>query len=1019
MIQKKKAEDKRADKATVAISDVANLGIETFSPLDTETCFADGYMSCTAIDYEITDNRIEKAHFATENVSWCLDSGCTTHASPIRSDFTNIQPMQRRIQGVGGAHIDAIGVGTIHLCCGKGRHLTLKDALYVPTSTLRLISIGRLDDDGLQSTFNNGRCVVRTHAGKVMAEGSRIRKDLYYLSGKPEPRIDTAFITRAAPDLETWHKRLGHINFASIIQMAKSGMALGMPVDLSSLPPLCEHCVVGKQTKTPVPKTRRGERAQQKLAKVFSDITGPEDVGSTLGEKYILNFIDDYTSMSWIFPLKRKSDAADVLQQWIPMVEKESGQCVKIFRTDNGGEYTSEDFERYLQREGIRHETTAPYTSAENGKAERCHRTIMNCACAIRSDSNLPPSLWTESVKAAAYLKNRTPTRTLKEKTPYEMWYGMKPDLYHLRELGCGAWVHIPGDNPKIYNRSVECILVGYSETSKAYRCLERATGKIHISQNVVFAESQDCCPRNLHPGIVINTSDEDKPITISEVPTPMLQEPLAVSEAPTPTLPDPLAADPVIIRRSTRIPKLSAAGAALKNVSYESLLDKAKREIHERAERTRLLRGGGISARINENPDEHEDTVGVLVAMTEEEWNKPCGDLIEVSEEEWCNAGLDSDPRTYREAMARDDKPLWEASMKEELDSTTSHGVWELVPCSQVPVDKRVIPSKWVFLIKRDESGIPKRHKSRIVAKGFAQRPGIDYTDTYAPVARMESVRMVLHIGAAMDWDIHQMDIKTAFLHGKLEEEVYMEQPEGCAEKGKENWVCRLKKTLYGLVQSPRMWNTRLNKVMVEIGYQRNSADHCVYVRTSKNGTSIVTIHVDDLCIASSTPEEMKQLKTDLGKFFDLVDLGEVRFLLGIAIKRDRATKTIALSQTSYIETITKRFQLTDSNPEYTPLDSSVTLSKQMCPKTDEEKEKLKRIPYLTAVGSLMYAAMGTRPDIAFAVTHLSQFNANPGNAHWTQAQQVIKYLYTTRHMSLVLGGEGIHLSGWGGCSD
>ena len=160
--------------------------------------------------------------------------------------------------------------------------------------------------------------------------------------------------------------------------------------------------------------------------------------------------------MAWVYPLKRKSDAYVIFRQWKPLVENETGECSMLFRTDNGGEYTSDAFVEYLQNEGIHHQTTTPHTSAENGKSECLHRTIMNHACAIQCDSNLPPNMWREAMKAASHLKNRTPTRTLEDKTPFEMWYGERPDVSHLRKLGCKVWVHIPSDNPKIYNRSVE-----------------------------------------------------------------------------------------------------------------------------------------------------------------------------------------------------------------------------------------------------------------------------------------------------------------------------------------------------------------------------------------------------------------------------------------------------------------------------------------------------------------------------------------------------------------------------------
>ena len=245
-----------------------------------------------------------------------------------------------------------------------------------------------------------------------------------------------------------------------------------------------------------------------------------------------------------------------------------------------------------------------------------------------------------------------------------------------------------------------------------------------------------------------------------------------------------------------------------------------------------------------------------------------------------------DDDPRSYKEAMARADAPLWKTSIGDELQSLKDHNVWTLIPRSQVPPGRKIIPSKIHFATKRDFENVITRHKSRFVAKGFAQIPGIDFTKTYAPVARLESMRAILHIGAAMNWDIHQMDIKTAFLHGDLKEAIYMEQPEGGKEEGKEDWVCLMHKSLYGLMQGARNWNEKLNNIMVkELGFQRLAVDHCVYTRTTVDGVSILAVHVDDMCATASTTQEMSRLKADLARFFDLVDLGEVKWLLGIGI--------------------------------------------------------------------------------------------------------------------------------------
>jgi Integrase core domain len=212
-----------------------------------------------------------------------------------------------------------------------------------------------------------------------------------------------------------------------------------------------------------------------------------------------MNIVDDYSSCPWGFALKRKSDATQVFQDWKLQVEWESGKKLGIVCTDGGGEYSSSEYKAILRREGVMHQTSAPYTSAQNGRSECLHWTIMGRARAMRSDAKLLPNLWAECAMAAFYLAQRTPTHTLQGMTPYEAFYGKKPWMSHLREYGCQDFVLIQSKvNPKIYPHSEECVLVGYSTDSKAYQCWNRKTQHIVTSYNVNFIESQDSIPQPL-----------------------------------------------------------------------------------------------------------------------------------------------------------------------------------------------------------------------------------------------------------------------------------------------------------------------------------------------------------------------------------------------------------------------------------------------------------------------------------------------------------------------------------------
>jgi Reverse transcriptase (RNA-dependent DNA polymerase) len=264
-----------------------------------------------------------------------------------------------------------------------------------------------------------------------------------------------------------------------------------------------------------------------------------------------------------------------------------------------------------------------------------------------------------------------------------------------------------------------------------------------------------------------------------------------------------------------------------------------------------------------------------------------------------------------------------------------------------------------------------------------------------------MESLRLLAHIGASLYWDMQQWDIKTAYLHGVLDEPCYMSQPKGFEEPGKEDWVWKLKKGLYGMKQGGRTWYQTMHKAMIEWGFTRLNTEHCVYHRTGPTGTVITAIHVDDFTSIASSKEENERFKAQICKKWDISDLGDIHFVVGIAAERDRKQRTVKLSQTALIYRVVSQFGLASAYPSKTPLPPNVRLSKADSPKTDDEKAAVSHLPFRQLVGSLMYIAIGTRPDIAHAVQQLSQFNDCFGRTHWEHAKHVVRYLKGTRTYS------------------
>ncbi|KAK9020300.1 hypothetical protein V6N11_054789 [Hibiscus sabdariffa] len=335
-----------------------------------------------------------------------------------------------------------------------------------------------------------------------------------------------------------------------------------------------------------------------------------------------------------------------------------------------------------------------------------------------------------------------------------------------------------------------------------------------------------------------------------------------------------------------------------------------------------------GISQAVEENPtdletqplrrstrERHEpERYGFLVTTQ--------GDVILVDQDE---------PKTYQEAVASPDSEKWLEAMRSEMDSMSENQVWTLV---EPPEGIKPIGCKWVFKKKTDMDGNVQTYKGRLVAKGFRQIHGVDYDETFSPVAMIKSIRILLVVAAFHDYEIWQMDVKTAFLNGKLEEDVYVTQPEGFVTPENAGKVCKLQRSIYGLKQASRSWNLRFNEAIQEFGFIRNEDEPCVYKKFSRSIISFL--------------------------------------ILG-----------------------------------FLPMRHGISLSKEMCPSTPQEREQMSQIPYASAIGSIMYAMICTRPDLSYALSITSRYQANPGEGHWTVVKNILKYLGRTKDVFLVYGGE------------
>jgi histone deacetylase 1/2 len=281
-----------------------------------------------------------------------------------------------------------------------------------------------------------------------------------------------------------------------------------------------------------------------------------------------------------------------------------------------------------------------------------------------------------------------------------------------------------------------------------------------------------------------------------------------------------------------------------------------------------------------------------------------------------WCNTCVTGEPETLQKAL-QDSR--WKEAMQKEYDALLENKTWSLVPPSK---GKNIIDSKWVFKIKRRSDGSIERYKGRLVAKGYKQRHGIDYEDTFSLVVKIATVRLVLSIAMARGWSLTQLDVQNAFLHGVLEEEVYMRQPPGFEDKSRPHFVCKLNKAIYGLKQAPRAWYSRLSTKLLDLGFRMSKSDTSLFISSKKGATIFMLIYVDDIIVTGSSQEAIVALLCDLKQDFALKDLTDLHYFLGIEVRKDM--EGIILSQEKYARDVLARVGMLKCKPSGTPLSVS-----------------------------------------------------------------------------------------------
>ncbi|GMF21560.1 unnamed protein product [Phytophthora fragariaefolia] len=774
--------------------------------------------------------------------------------------------------------------------------------------------------------------------GAYYIQARTLRERQIYCSAvmaKPTRPLRVLGYTHIKAAFMEWHVKLGHLNRDKLIEVMSGNLIPGLPsfrrVALTKLPFFCHTCTEMKMRRISY-RNMVGTRDTQPISTIHMDTNGPMKtlgVYGTVGSiRYFLSIIDDQTSWRWTYVLRKKTEVHTKVKELFAQLEREGKFTIRRIRSDGGTEFVNMALKTFCTQNGITFQTSNAYSPGENGAADRDHQTKMGkVRCALR-DAEMAAKWWPEALKYMTYVQNCTPMSRLKNRTPYELVKGVHPDVKTLQVRGCVCFAYVPEavrKDKKLSARAIKCRFLGISEDTKGYRLLDIYYNTFILARSVTF-DTENCSS-------IITRS-------FGKVPEKLTTEELQEIES----LRLPLSTD-MNDPQATQInpDRITGTVGATRKKGQLPVAVGAKRRCKQDIAATVISR----PQRIRKTPVRYSDYKCYQTHI----------DNAIAVDAKVNRIGV---PKSIRDALTGAHRKQWRQALDLEYQSLLENGTWKL---TRLPYGHKALPCHWVLAIKYNADGSVERFKARLVAQGNHQEYGVNCDDVYAPVARFESLRLVLAIGTILDCHIHQMDVSTAFLNGSMEGEHMV------------------------------------------LGFVRCNKEYCIYVQNVGESWIIVVVYVDDLTIMSKDIRLINQLKRDLSARFKMKDLGEIHYILKMEVRRNRKDKTMTISQHKYIKELLNKFDMEKCVPVSSPQIRGIELQAE----TDMSAQQIaaQKFDYRGLVGSLQYLVRSTRPDIANAVRELSKFLSCYNKTHWEAARRVLKYLKGTSTYGLLLDGK------------
>jgi Reverse transcriptase (RNA-dependent DNA polymerase) len=926
---------------------------------------------------------------------WVWDSGTSRHITPYCSSLSNVRKLEEPVlvETGGGEIHKGVAVGTLHLvisCDGTSRTITFNDVLHVPTFRHQLLSMRRMwrPKEGFTIEYSQGSNLSLVYKGQRIAQAVW-DSGVPVMVGTPAPTKSTATVGSYGPTgavglgqgqglspegpkgvqalvgmvptaAQTLHESMGHPSHRVLAEAISQGLITGTdvkPKDVLNLPQ-CGPCIEGKQRRTAFPESSR--KGTHKLGELIHfDYCGPLRTIAVGGYDGFILGTDDYSRIAVVVLMKGKGseDCLKAVNSVVARVRRQGDLWTHplTVRFDRGREMVNNRFKAECSANGVNLETSTAHTSQQNGVAERMNGVLMEKVRVQLRASGLPFNQWGDVLVAAAMQHNRLPcSANPGNMTPWERFTGKKPDVSYFHPIGQEGYVlklprNAPGGPGKLGPVSEKGVLVGYSLQSKAWR-FKLGSGRIVESRDVKW-----------------------------------LREPAAMATA---------AAD----MESVGAAEPPDLGGDADSSAGEEEKEEPPVDPHE--EGGEQPHGDLPDSEDGELPDggqqEQQEPAPPEPRRGARERRAPERLIASYSAQLAKDVFL---PANNKQARASPQAALWKDAVADELQAMWDKGVMQ--PVGRAPPGVKPIPTRMVFTVKSDSAGLVVKLKARLVARGDYQQPG-DHGDTYAPTGSMGTFRSVLAVTARRGDDLQQMDFASAFLQAGIKEEVYITLPHD-VEGGEAGVVYKLNRAIYGLKQSPRAWYDKLAGVLEGIELFASDSDTALFVKRGKTEAEDVLLfcHVDDLLISGST-DAVKRVKQQIAEVLDVKDLGEPKVFLGMEIERDWKRGTITLSQRQYTAEVLDKYDMTVCKPLSAPADYKYALSKEGGELLGTAGVAL----YRELVGSVMYLASGTRPDIAQSVGVLGRFMQEPRKPHLVAAKHVLRYLAGTRSMGIRYGG-------------